>query len=148
MSERKRISDEIRNDFVRGDGVDANSYYKLLSIANRIDSEMVELPVSADGKTWTGRETCFWTDAEQEGRHSFGCVALRCGNWYVEDTDGMEFAAGSVWFERPDSFERIAGELYDMATEEGQPDYTCERLASIAERIYRLAGEEAEGGKD
>ena len=137
-----KISDELRE---RGNG-----YYEqrngdcewFHAIADRIDREMVELPKSADGKTWTGREVCFWTDAEQEGWHSFGCVALRCGKWYVEDTDGMEFAAGSVWSERPDSFERIAGELDEMVDAASNADDTCERLADLADRIRKLAKEQ------
>lgn len=45
-----RISDEIRNDFVCGGGVDGVSYRKLLSIADRIDRELVELPKDAHGE--------------------------------------------------------------------------------------------------
>lgn len=43
------ISDEIRNDFLRNDGVSEVAYRQLLCIADRIDRETVELPKDKDG---------------------------------------------------------------------------------------------------
>lgn len=45
-----KISDAIRNDFLRNDDVGGVAYRQLLCIADRIDREMVELPKDADGK--------------------------------------------------------------------------------------------------
>lgn len=83
----------------------------LMGIADRIDAEMVELPKSADGKIWTGREVCFWTGATEGDRHELNSLAYINGRWCVEDKHWQRYPAVSVWYERPDSFERIADEL-------------------------------------
>jgi len=105
---------------------------------------MVELPQSADGKIWTGREVCFWTSAEQAGYHNFGCVGLRDGRWYVEDVYGMYYEAESVWHERPDSLERIADELEDLSADSMVTDtnLVSARALSLAKRIRKLAAKE------
>ena len=64
------ISDELRDWCKR-----PASYKELLAFADRIDSEMVELSKSADGKVWTGREVCFWTGAAEGDCHKFHCLA-------------------------------------------------------------------------
>ncbi len=141
------ISDELRKE-----ARDLGGYIETLAdakeldaLANRIDNEMVELPLSADGYIWTGREECFWTNAEQEGYHSFGCVALRNGKWHVEDIDGMDYEAESVWYERPDSFERIADELDEWKRKAAEkiPGFGLEEdaLHALADRIRKLAKE-------
>ena len=104
-----------------------------LDSQDRIDAEMAELPRSADGKSWTGREVCFWTGAEREEYHSFHDLVLRPEGWYVEDSCGNGYVAESVWYERPDSLERIADEIED-ADVDGCIDW--------ADRIRRLAKEE------
>lgn len=96
----------------------------------------------ADGKTWTGREVCFWTDTGSGAYHRFYALVRRDGRWYVEDTCGIRYAAESVWFERPDSFERIANELDEMVDGPGPADDVCEMLAGIADRIRKLAAKE------
>lgn len=45
-----KISDKIRNDFLYNDDVGEVAYRQLLCIADRIDREMVELPLDADGE--------------------------------------------------------------------------------------------------
>ena len=104
----------------------------LTGVADRIDAEMVKLPLSADGHIWTGREECFWTSSEQEGYNRFGCVALRNGKWHVEDNEGMDYEAESVWYERPDSLERIADEI-DESDVDGCTDW-ADRIRRLAER--------------
>ena len=129
------ISDELRNwcdDPYMGRVDD------LYSLADRVDAEMVELPISADGKIWTGREVCFWTGATNEDRHIFDGVTLSNGKWYIEDTACRKYKAESVWFERPDSFERIAEDLDEMTDSEHTEDAMCEKLADIADRIRKL----------
>lgn len=131
-----KISDELRNwcdDPYMGRVDD------LYSLADRVDAEMVELPISADGKIWTGREACFWTGATNEDRHIFDGVTLNDGKWYVEDTAYRKYNAESVWFERPDSFERIAEELDEMADSEHTEEDMCEKLADISDRIRKLS---------
>lgn len=141
------ISDEIRkwcdrNVEGRGNFVTDDSFSELLDLADRIDSEMVELPRSVDGQIWTGREVCFWTSAEQEGYHNFGCVALRDDKWYVEDVHGTYYEAESVWYERPDSLDCIADELDELVDAARWSDDSCEKLADLADRIRKLAKKE------
>ena len=140
-----KISDELRE---RGNG-----YYEqrngdcewFNAIADRIDAEMVELPKSADGKTWTGREVCFWVEAGGGAwaLHSLRSLDLIDGSrWYVRDTGRLGYEAGAAWHERPDSWERIAGELDEMVDAASNADDTCERLADLADRIRKLAKEQ------
>lgn len=135
------ISDEIREwcDISKDSIIDFDEGNKLLDLADRIDNEMIELPKSADGKIWTGREVCFWTRA---GYHNFGCVALRDDKWYVEDVYGMNYNAESVWYERPDSLECIADDLDEMVDAEDSADDVYEKLADLADRIRKLAKKE------
>ena len=135
------ISDEIRDwcDTSKDSIIDFDEGNKLLDIADRINSEMIELPKSADGQIWTGREVCFWTSAEQEGYHNFSCVALRDDKWYVEDVYGMDYEAESVWYERPDSLERIIDDIETFGNEADINDATVEFLCKIQERICMLA---------
>lgn len=138
------ISDEIREwcDTSKNSIIDFDEGNKLLDLADRIDNETVELPRSADGYVWTGREVCFWTGAEQEDYHNFGCVALRDDKWYVEDVHGVYYEAESVWYERPDSLERIAAELDELVDAARPADDSCEKLADLADRIRKLAKKE------
>lgn len=135
------ISDEIRDwcNTSKDSIIDFDEGNKLLDIADRIDSEMIELPKSADGQIWTGREVCFWTRA---GYHNFGCVSLRDDKWYVEDVYGMNYNAESVWYERPDSLECIADDLDEMVDAARSADDMCEKLADLADRIRKLAKKE------
>lgn len=136
-----KISGEIREWVRRARADEHMDMRELDALADRIDTEMVELPLSADGKIWSGREVFFWTDAEQEGSRSFGCIALNHGKWYVEDIDCMEFPAESVWIERPDSFERIADELEGLSVDSTISDVSLVSACALdlAKRIRKLA---------
>lgn len=138
-----KISNEIREwcDLCGGI-IDSDDKAELHTLTDRIDNETVELPRSADGYVWTGREVCFWTGAEQEDYHNFGCVAIRDNKWYVEDVYGIYYNAESVWYERPDSLECIADELDEMVDAEDSADDVYEKLADLAERIRKLAKKE------
>jgi hypothetical protein len=138
-----KISDDLRG-FADAEVLSAIQISALKRMASYIDYRMVELPLSADGYVWTGREECFWTNAEKEGYHSFGCVALRNGKWHVEDIDGMDYEAESVWYERPDSLERIADELDEQAGSLTKDGYTWQEDAihDFAVRIRKLAERE------
>ncbi len=137
------ISDELRG-FTDTYNLNALQIYELKHLADRIDIEMVELPQSADGKIWTGREVCFWTGATQDDYHIFDSICLSHGKWSVEDTSYRMYAAESVWYERPDSLERIADELDEMVDASDSADDRCERLADLADRIRKLAKREGE----
>ena len=134
------LSDELRKWCnLCGGIIDSDDKAELHALVDRIDSEMVELPQSADGKFWTGREVCFWTGATQDDYHLFDSICLSNGRWSVEDTSYRIYAAESVWYERPDSLERIADDLDEMVDSADSADDRCEKLANLAERIRRLA---------
>lgn len=133
-----KISDDLRKSAKSG-SMSSFPIVELRRIADRIDSEMVELPQSADGKIWTGREVCFWTGATQDDYHIFDSICLSHGKWSVEDTSYRIYAAESVWYERPDSLERIADDIDEMVDSEHKEDDMCEKLADIADRIRKLS---------
>ena len=148
-----KVSDEIRNRFSIdhcGSGllVSNSECDRLLALADRIDAEMVELSKSADGKIWTGREVCFWTGATEGDRHELNSLAYINGRWCVEDKHWQRYPAESVWYERPDSFERIADELKRYANDSYSEDeidgMTASTLVDFAERIRKLAKKEDE----
>lgn len=115
----------------------------LMGIADRIDAEMVELPKSADGKVWTGREVCFWTGAAEGDCHKFHCLAYTDGRWCVEDCRYWQrYPAESVWYERPDSWERIADELEAWCDDVDVDGDACDVPRAIAGRIRTLAERE------
>lgn len=131
-----RISDEIRKV---ADEYDVLPLYKL---ADRIDAEMVKLPKSADGKIWTGRETCFWTNDTDEGYHQLDSLTWRNGIWFVEDIHNTAYTSESVFYERPDSWERIANELEAWCDDEDVYGDVCEKPRDLVERIRKLAAKE------
>lgn len=135
------ISDNLRA-FADTEALNPIQSSMLKGIADRADATIVELPRSADGKIWTGREACFWTSAEREGYHRFDCVALRNGKWHVESIDGMDYEAESVWYERPDSLERIVEDIEEFGNEADINDAAVEFLCKIQRRIYELAEKE------
>lgn len=86
----------------------------------------VGLPLSIDGKTWTGRESCFWTDDPDEEYHRFDGLVYHNGKWYVKDIDQTIYAAESVWYERPDSFEKLEKDLARVIEYNGKfMTWTC-----------------------
>jgi hypothetical protein len=135
------ISDDIHewaDEYANGHTCD---YHELHTLASRIDSEMVELPRSADGKIWTSYEVCFWiNDGDVLRYHWFDNLVRKDGKWYVEDTDGARYEAKFAWHDGcPDSFESIADELDEMVDSANSVDDVCEKLADIADRIRKLA---------
>jgi hypothetical protein len=144
-----KVSDEIREWFdisphCEGTFIDQDDCKELRKLADRIDSEMVEMPKSVDGKIWTGREVCFWTGPADEDWHKFCGLHYSDGRWCVEDKDFERYPAASVWYERPDSLERIADELEEWS-EDNRVNGDSEvfyRAADLAERIRKLAKKE------
>ena len=138
------ISDKIREwcDTSKNSIIDFDEGNKLLDLADRIDNETVELPRSADGYVWTGREVCFWTGAAEGDRHEFNSLPYINGRWFVEDKHWQRYPAESAWYERPDSFERIANELEAWCDSADVDGDACDVPRAIAGRIRRLAKRE------
>lgn len=143
-----KISDEIRNWCEFEDGTECGgfvtkaSFNKLLALVDRIDGEMVELPQSADGNIWTGREVCFWTGSTEGDRHELNSLTYINSKWCVEDNHWQRYPAASAWYERPDSWKRIADELDKMVDAADSADDRCERIADLANRIRKLSEKE------
>lgn len=128
-----KISDEIR------EVCDISVHDEIRAFADRIDAEMVERPRSADGKIWTGREVCFWTGSEDEDWNKFCGLYYNNGEWYAENVDRKRYPAVSVWYERPDSLERIAD---DIEESKGTVLISENTLDGWAYRIRKLAAKE------
>lgn len=139
-----KISNEIHKWCARNEDtfVENDDCNELRALADRIDREMVELPQSAEGRIWTGREVCFWTGPANEDWHKFCGLHYANGVWCVEDVDWKRYLAASVWYERPDGIECIADELEELVYAADSADDSREKLANIAERIRRLAQKE------
>ncbi|MGN9233702.1 hypothetical protein ACTM8Z_00125 [Atopobiaceae bacterium HCP3S3_D6] len=144
MSERKRISDEIREwgiDTFSGDEIRAIK--ELRDLADRIDREMVELPRDCGGVPIHVGDTVWLKD----GRVALVDVVkfmqerdvhIKCWTGYQY----TELLPEEVARARPDSLGRIADELDEMADAARHADDTCERLAGLAERLRLLAKED------
>jgi hypothetical protein len=133
------ISDELRELAVKYCYQWTKTYKDMCAIADRIDAEMVELPKSADGKIWTGREVYFWTGATEVDRHEFNSLTYINGRWCVEDKHWQRYPAESVWYERPDSFECIADELEAWCDDVDVDGDACDEPRELAVRIRKLA---------
>lgn len=141
-NEQKTPSAAMR-EWVRRARADCHmSLRELDAIADRIDAELVELPKSADGKIWTGREVCFWTGAAKEDQHKFDGLLYTDSRWCVEGNHFERYPAASVWYKRPDSFECIADELEAWCDDEDVYGDVCEKPRDLVERIRKLAEKE------
>lgn len=141
-----KISNEIHKWCARNEDtfVENDDCNELRALADRIDREMVELPQSAEGRIWTGREVCFWTGPLDEDWHKFCGLHYANGMWCVEDADFERYPAVSVWYERPDGLERIADELEAWCDGADVDGDACEKPRDLAERIRKLAAKEGQ----
>lgn len=141
-----KISDEIRNGFLRRDDVGTEAYRKLLYIADRIDREMVELPRDMDGVPIRVGDVLH----DCEGDDDMRVDALRFnGQWEIRSDYGYTMPRWCV-HKRPDSFGRIADDIEaaeDWCDQNG--DYGTgitsvseETLRGWADRIRKIAKED------
>ena len=114
----------------------------LVRLPTDADVVTIELPQSADGKIWTGREVCFWTGPANEDWHKFCGLHYSDGRWCVEDVDFERYPAESVWYERPDGLERIADELEAWCDSVDVDGDACDVPRDLAKRIRKLAAKE------
>lgn len=139
------ISDEIRNWREFEDGTECRgfvtkaSFDKLCALADRIDSEMMELPKDADGvpihiddtvwNIWGGGEAM---TVKSITLHPCGVAGI---GFYVLGSD-TNINPTDLSHTRPDSLEHIARDLEDWA--EGNISGSAQ---SFANRIRKLAKE-------
>lgn len=139
-----RISDEIRKwaDDLDSDDIVCTTA-TLYTLADRIDSEMVELPKDADGVPIhvgdtlynSGKKyvvTCIFTDYCD---HHFA--------FYANNNESIAYNPEAFTHSRHDSFGRIADELDEMAGDASETAMvSLVELRELAERIRKLAAKE------
>ena len=130
------ISDEIREFVQRSYADEHMDPRELLALADRIDAEMVELPMDKDGKPIHVGDMLRGCDAVLVDVFTT-VVELRFnGRWEIETTFGCITEPRLFVHDSPDSLERIADELDDFKL-----GRSLEDLRSIADRIRELAKE-------
>lgn len=123
-------------------------YNCLMTIADRIDAEMVEWPLGKDGKPIRVGETVYGEDGR--AWHVEGVVT---GRWTEYTESPVVYATGDSgqwrnllpWLlthERPDSWERIADELEEWCNSVDVDRDACGEPRELARRIRRLAERE------
>lgn len=142
-----KVSDELR-EFADAEVLNAIQISDLKHIANRIDSEMVELPKDADGVTIHAGDTVW--DVEDGMEFVVKSVTLYAVGVTKVDAvcDGCHahVSPDSFSHTRPDSFERIADELDEQAGSLTKDGYTWQEDAihDFADRIRKLAEKDGE----
>lgn len=141
-----KISDEIRKwcGICRDSCIDEDDCDKLRALADRIDSEMVELPKDRDGVPIHVSDTVYLDDGRKvEVRR----IQLNeCENSICFDVCGDFF---SLWPEdlthtRPDSWKRIADELEGLSVDSSDNYYVSTHCSKLADRIRKLAKEQGD----
>ena len=148
------ISEELRG-FTDTYDLNALQVYELKHIADRIDSEMIELPRDRDGVPIHVGDTVYGEDGR--AWHVEGISLGRWAKW-VEGHVVHAMGDSGQWrdlmpewltHERPDSWGRIAQELEDMSENFRATDQeSFSALLDFADRIRRLAEREASNGTD
>lgn len=130
------ISDEIRKV---ADEYDVLPLYKL---ADRIDSEMVELPKDRDGVPIHVGDVVYLDDGRKaEVTHIDLMWGTSCIACFASGKDHDCFPSG-ISHTRPDSWERIANELEAWCDRVDVDGDACEKPRDIVERIRKLAKEQ------
>lgn len=136
------ISDELRDWCKR-----PASYKELLALADRVDSEMVELPRDRDGVPIHVGDTVY-----DENGVACEVVSIGFGRWTggmtVHAIDGSsewrDLIPGQLAHTYPDSWERIAAELEGLSVDSSENYYVSTHCSKLADRIRKLARKEAE----
>lgn len=145
-----KISDEIR-EFIDDEDLYHGQIAGLRRIADRIDTELVELQKDADGRE-VSLDTKELYDANGK-KVNITSFAFRCdayGYWsywkaYTPDTrcdDGMFYVDG-LYLTPPDSWERIADEL-DAWVDRPARYKEHKEFHTFADRIRKLAKEQGD----
>lgn len=118
---------------------------RLGRIADRIDSEMVELPVGADGRPIHPEDAACCKDGSE-----FLVAVLKltdCGWMAYRPGDHVSRSPGDLYHERPDSLARIAddmrAEIEPLEHGSFASDDALDALRDYEARIRALAGKEA-----
>lgn len=130
-----KASDELR-EYCKGLYKGEPNYMTLMAIADRIDREMMERPLAADGKLLVDGETVYDSNGhEYHVNEVYPLVNVSTSTY--SGTRRPE----TLTHKRPDSWERIAHELEEWS-EDNAVDGNHEvfnRAADFADRIRKLA---------
>lgn len=136
-----KIGDEIR-DFVQRSYEDEYMDPKeLLAIADRIDTEMMELPRDRDGVPIHVGDTVYLDDGRKGEVTRIGIGMDDDSIYTIVYGDDFSLTPGYVTHERPDSLERIANELEGLSVDSGDNYYVSTHCSKLADRIRKLAKE-------
>lgn len=134
-----KISDELRKWCDDYSGREMRTINDLYAIADRIDSEMVELPKDADGVPIRVGDLVYLDDGRRVCVTGIdfkdACVVINC--W--DGSKHVAYHPDGITRKFLDSWKFIAAEMVDAAR---SADDTCEKLADLADRIRKLAEKE------
>jgi hypothetical protein len=142
------IADELRARSYRWTDEGSPIVGLLLDVADRIDAETVALPKDADGRPIRVGDTVYACD-DPSLKYEVSYIEFRRGGITVGmDAPGIQTyrKPALITHERPDSLERIAGELEGVADCGDILEGEEMKLREIVGRIRRLA--DKEGGSD
>lgn len=132
-----KIGDELR-DYCKKVLCYTHYYDKFWYFADRIDSEMVELPRDADG------ETIHIGDVLTDGKYTFTAYELAVygdGSWSIRNEDGSAWYACDVTHRHEPTVEDVLREMLD-AWGELPLNATDEAIIAEYAAKLRLAGED------
>lgn len=144
-----KISDELRR-LTNSDSVRGHMFVALQDIADRIDSEMVELPRDRDGVPIHIGDAVYLDN----GRGGKVTRVELLNDIMKEEVGGVFFVGGKGFslraeyliHTRPDSWERIANELEAWCDRVDVDGDACDKPRDLVERIRRLAEKEGDYG--
>jgi hypothetical protein len=138
--EMSAIGDELR-EWIDDEDLYATQIADLRRIADRIDSEMVELPLSADGRPIRPGDAVYHKDGSE-----FLVAVMRltdCGWMLLRPGDRVYYSPSDLYHERPDALALIADDLDELREDFRMADGdTFFTLSDIVDRIRALAGKE------
>lgn len=139
-----KISDEIRkwaDDAYSGRKIRTTK--DLYTLADRIDSELVELPKDADGKPIHVGDTVYGCRSGM--KMAISELRMTTNGWSISTSRGY-LTDAEVTHERPDSWERIADELEEWREDNrvNGDSEIFDRAGDLADRIRRLADKESQ----
>lgn len=132
-----RISDELRDWCKR-----PASYKEILALADRIDSELMELPRDRNGSPIHVGDTVCMDDGRKAKVARIGIGMDKYSIYTIVYGDDVSLTPGYVTHERPDSWERIADELEAWCDRTDVDGDACDVPRAIVGRIRRLAERE------
>lgn len=142
-----KVSDEIRNWCEFEDGTECGgfvtkaSFDKLCALADRIDAELVELPLDRDGASIHVGDTVYLKDGRKAEVTRIDLMPTNtCIVYWTSDKKDVAYLPSAISHKQTDSFERIADEL-DAWVDRPASYKEHKEFHTFADRIRKLAKE-------